>query len=65
MLDTTTIRIAKNTKERLHGIMRYGDTLDSKINDLLDMYHIMTRPKIQSEPKKGLGVSSGLDSLLG
>lgn len=38
MVETSPIRIRKETRDRLKSIMVYGDTMDSKINDLLDFF---------------------------
>lgn len=62
MDEITTVRLKRTTKTRLDEIMFFGETFDDKINKLVDLYHITTRPKIQPhEPKE----SSGSDWLFG
>lgn len=51
MRETTTMRISRDTKKRLQELMQYGETLDSKINDLINLYHNLKIAQRQNEIK--------------
>lgn len=50
---TATLKLKPETKKRLERRMKYGDTQDSAVNDLLDLVdQIEGKPKPEPEQKQ-------------